>query len=93
MRVDNITSDSFTIIDVFAHDQPGLLYTIAKTLADLGLSVASARIGTYLDQVVDVFYVTDSGGNKVQGDEVHDHIRLTLMKAIEPIEDQSIAGS
>ena len=83
VRVDNMTSDSFTIIDVFAHDRPGLLYAIAKTLFDLDLSVAFARIGTYLDQVVDVFYVTDSAGNKVQGDEVHDRIRGTLTKAIE----------
>ncbi|MCP4189608.1 MAG: [protein-PII] uridylyltransferase [Planctomycetaceae bacterium] len=83
VRVDNTTSDSFTIIDVFAHDRPGLLYAIAKTLFDLDLSVAFARIGTYLDQVVDVFYVTDSAGNKVQGDEVHDRIRGTLTKAIE----------
>ena len=89
VRVDNTTSDFFTIIDVFAHDRPGLLYRIAKTLADLDLSVAFARIGTYLDQVVDVFYVTDSAGNKVQGDAVHDRIRLTLTKAIEPVENES----
>lgn len=89
VRVDNTTSDSCTIIDVFAHDQPGLLYKIARTLFELDLSVVSARIGTYLDQVVDVFYVTDSVGNKVQGDDAHERIRMTLLQAIEPVQDES----
>ena len=48
IRVDNSTSDRFTVLDVFAHDRPGLLYTIAKALHELGLSVQAARIGTYI---------------------------------------------
>ena len=83
IRVDNSTSDRYTIIDIFTHDQQGLLYTIARTLFELNLSVASARIGTYLDQVVDVFYVTDSGGLKVEGEGHHQQIRSELLKAIE----------
>jgi [protein-PII] uridylyltransferase len=83
IRVDNSTSDRYTIIDIFTHDQQGLLYTIARTLFELKLSVASARIGTYLDQVVDVFYVTDSGGQKVQGEGNHQRIRSVLSKAID----------
>ena len=67
----------------FTHDRPGLLYTIARTLFELNLSVASARIGTYLDQVVDVFYVTDSGGMKVEGEGHHQQIRSALLTAIE----------
>ncbi len=83
IRVDNSTSDRYTIIDVFTHDRQGLLYTIAQTLFELNISVASARIGTYLDQVVDVFYVTDSGGLKVEGEGNHQRIRSMLLKAIE----------
>ena len=43
----------------------GLLYTITRTLFELELSVSVAKIGTYLDQVVDVFYVTDQDGRKI----------------------------
>lgn len=32
VAVDNESSDKYTIIDIFAHDRPGLLYRIARTL-------------------------------------------------------------
>ena len=63
--VDNESSARATILDVFAHDAPGLLYAIAKAIFEAGLSVKSAKIGTYLDQVVDAFHVTDAKGAKV----------------------------
>jgi [protein-PII] uridylyltransferase len=65
VRVDNSTSDQYTILDIFAHDQMGLLYTITRKIFELELSVHVAKIGTYLDQVVDVFYVTDRNGAKI----------------------------
>ena len=65
VQVDNETSDRYTIIDVFADDRQGLLYVIARTMFNLGLSVHAARISTKLDQVVDVFYVTDRTGGKI----------------------------
>ncbi len=89
VRIDNTTSEACTILDVFAHDRPGLLYTIARTLYDLGLSVATARIGTYLDQVVDVFYVTDEDGNKLEAEDRIEDVRRTLLAAIEAAESAS----
>jgi [protein-PII] uridylyltransferase len=65
VQVDNDTSDRYTIIDVFADDRQGLLYVITRAIFDLGLSVHAARISTKLDQVVDVFYVTDRPGGKI----------------------------
>jgi [protein-PII] uridylyltransferase len=65
VQVDNDTSDRYTIIDVFADDRQGLLYVITRAIFDLGLSVHAARISTKLDQVVDVFYVTDRSGAKI----------------------------
>jgi len=50
VRIDNSSSDPFTILDIFAHDRMGLLYTIARTIFRLGLSVHVARIGTYFDK-------------------------------------------
>jgi [protein-PII] uridylyltransferase len=83
VRLDNSTSERFTIVDVFASDRMGLLHTITRTLFELGLSVSLAKIGTYLDQVVDVFYVTDQGGCRIQDEERLDRIRRTLVEAIE----------
>ncbi len=65
VQTDNTTSDRYTILDVFAHDRTGLLYAIARALYELGLSVGRAKIGTHLDQVVDVFYVTDAEHRKI----------------------------
>ena len=72
VRTDVATSDRFTIIDVFTQDRTGLLFAIARALFELDLAVSAARIGTHLDQVVDVFYVTDRETRK----KVTDRSRL-----------------
>ena len=82
VRVDNSMSDRYTIVDVFTVDRPGLLYVITRTLFDLELSVASARIGTHVDQVVDVFYVTDNSAQKLPDSPRLEQIRSTLWEAI-----------
>lgn len=88
VRVDNATSDRFTIIDVFTVDRPGLLYLVTRTLFDLELSVVTARIGTHLDQVVDVFYVTDNAGQKLPDSPRLQHIHHTLLEAIARFQTQ-----
>lgn len=79
---DNRTVAKHTIISVFAYDQLGLLYTIARALFELGLSISTAKIGTHLDQVVDVFYVTDQSGQKVESPEQLSQIRERLLTEI-----------
>ena len=65
IQLDTQSSRKYTIISVFSHDHRGLLYTIARCLDDLKLSVIVAKIATNLDQVADVFYVVDAEGNKI----------------------------
>ena len=75
VAIDNDSSDSRTIIDVFAHDRRGLLYIVARALNELNLSVDLAKISTHYDQVVDVFYVQEADGTKIDDarlDKVHD---------------------
>ncbi len=83
VKIDNDTSDHFTVIDVFADDKQGLLHEIAKTLYDLGLSVHSAKIGTRLDQVVDVFHVTERNGNKVEDATTCESIQTRLQEQVD----------
>jgi len=86
VTIDNSTADKFTIIATFAYDRMGLLYAIAREVFELGLSVSKAKIGTHLDQVVDVFYVTDQATGKKVTDEVRlSEIRRRLLKAIEAV--------
>ncbi len=65
--VDNQVSNDFTVLDVFAQDRVGLLFTITNSLFHLGLSIHVAKITTNVDQVLDVFYVTEDGRKIVDG--------------------------
>ncbi|MDX1946647.1 MAG: [protein-PII] uridylyltransferase [Pirellulaceae bacterium] len=86
VNIDNATAEKFTILAIFAYDKMGLLYLIARTLFELGLSVSRAKIGTHLDQVVDVFYVTDQEGRKLTDERHLGEIRQRLMSAVEQFE-------
>ncbi len=86
VRIDNNTSDRYTIIDVFTADRTGLLYAIARSLFRSGLSVAVAKIGTYLDQVVDVFYVSDQAGGKITDEGRLSEIVNRLLSDLEEFE-------
>jgi [protein-PII] uridylyltransferase len=66
VHIDNQTSDRYTILSVFMYDRPGLLFDLAMVLVDLQFVLQFAKIGTYLDQVVDVFYITELDGSKLQ---------------------------
>jgi [protein-PII] uridylyltransferase len=83
VHIDHEVSDGYTVIDVFADDKQGLLFVIAKTLVHLDLSIHMARIGTRLDQVADVFYVTNSQGEKIISGEDCEHIQRTLHAAVD----------
>ncbi len=65
VRVDNRQSDFFTIIEVFADNEPGILYDLAHTLFGLNLDIRLAKIATHADQIADIFYVCDFDGRKV----------------------------
>jgi [protein-PII] uridylyltransferase len=82
VEIDNTTSDQATIVEVFADDRLGLLYTIARTLFELDLSIRTAKISTSLDQAADAFYVTDKGGAKITDEARLDGIRKRLLEAI-----------
>ncbi|MBK8013261.1 MAG: [protein-PII] uridylyltransferase [Deltaproteobacteria bacterium] len=58
--ISNSISKTETVIDVFCQDQLGVLYTIARVLADEGLTISLAKISTQGDRVADGFYVADA---------------------------------
>jgi [protein-PII] uridylyltransferase len=86
VNIDNSSSTHFTVLDIFALDRVGLLYTITRKLFELGLSVGRAKIATHLDQVVDVFYVTDQKGKKVEDESRLQDIRRQILDAIAQLE-------
>jgi [protein-PII] uridylyltransferase len=84
VRTNNDLSDECTVVEVFTIDRRGLLYRLARALHDAGLVIRFAKIGTYIDQVVDVFYVTERDGQKPLAEERLAEIRAALTDVILP---------
>jgi [protein-PII] uridylyltransferase len=63
-RVDVVpdASATATVLEVRAHDRPGLLYDVAAAIAASGVSVRSLAADTLGAEAVDVFYVVDETG-------------------------------
>ena len=62
VRIVDGASDRATVLEVRAHDTPGLLYSIGITLAGSDVDVTSARVHTHGAEAVDIFYLVDAGG-------------------------------
>ncbi len=82
VTIDNDSSDRCNLVCVFAHDRPGLLYTISRALYRLELSIELAKIATNLDQVLDVFYVTDRSGRKMTDEPRLASIQIELQNTL-----------
>ena len=80
--IDNDVSEHYTVIDVYAHDRIGLLYDIARTITSLGLTIDFSKIGTKVDQAVDVFYVKDLNGAKILDEDKLEEIRGALLEVV-----------
>jgi [protein-PII] uridylyltransferase len=76
--IDNQASLSYTVIEVNGRDRPGLLYELTRELTRLSLQVSSAKISTYGEKVVDVFYVKNLFGHKVDHPDKLAEIRAAL---------------
>ncbi len=76
--IDNAASTAHTVIEVNGRDRPGLVYDMTRALSELGLQISNAMIATYGARVVDVFYVRDVFGMKVEHEGKLQQIRDTL---------------
>lgn len=78
---DNVSSEKYTIIEVYAHDHMGLLFEITKTLYNLDLDIYFSRISTFGERAVDVFYVLKRN-NKIIDEKELENIKNILLKNI-----------
>ena len=84
MRIDNKASNRLTVIEINGRDRPGLLRDLTQALTDSGLQISSAHISTYGVRVVDVFYVRDIFGLKVEQEEKIAVLHQRLLDAVSP---------
>jgi [protein-PII] uridylyltransferase len=82
--VDNRASNRHTVIEVNGRDRPGLLHDVTSAISDEGLQIASAHVTTYGVRAVDVFYVKDVFGMKVENERKLTQLRTALLEALTP---------
>jgi [protein-PII] uridylyltransferase len=87
--VDNHASNTHTVVEVNGRDRPGLLHDVGTALTEQGLQIASAHITTYGVRAVDVFYVKDVFGLKVENERRIASLREALLAALGPAEAPS----
>ncbi|MFF5005342.1 [protein-PII] uridylyltransferase [Streptomyces phaeochromogenes] len=58
-----------TVIEVRAHDAPGLLHRIGRALENAHVRVRSAHVSTLGANAVDAFYVTGTDGSPLPGEQ------------------------
>ncbi len=80
--IDNAASKYHTLIEVNGRDRVGFLYDVTAAITALGLSIRTAKITTYGERAVDVFYVVDIFGQKVLDETKLARIRTTMLAAV-----------
>lgn len=84
VTLDNATSASHTLVEVVTRDRPGLLFTLSRAFHKLGLTIGVAKINTEGTRALDVFYVTELDGAKVQQPPRIVRIREALLAELQP---------
>jgi [protein-PII] uridylyltransferase len=76
--IDNALHPTYTLVDIQTPDRLGLLYNLLKGFARAGVNIAMSRIATEKGAAIDSFYVTDSVGRKISGNEALTRLQKSL---------------
>jgi len=79
--VDNKASSRYTVIEVNARDRAALLCELAMAITESRAIIRSAHIATYGERAVDVFYVADLSGAKIETPARLKALESRLLKA------------
>jgi len=80
--IDNKASVTHTVVEVNGRDEPGVLWRMTRALAGVGVQIHSASISTYGERFVDVFYLKDVFGLKIDSKSKLEDIRRVLFAAL-----------
>jgi len=81
--VDNNASSRYTVVEVNARDRAVLLFELARALYEARTVIRSAHVATHGERAVDVFYLTDLKGAKIEVPAKLRAIEAALLKAAE----------
>ena len=80
--IDNHASNTHTVVEVNGRDRSGLLHDVTAAISEQGLQIASAHVSTYGQRAVDVFYVKDVFGLKVENERRLNQLREAILAAL-----------
>jgi [protein-PII] uridylyltransferase len=80
---DNKTSNNYTILEVKCKNAPGVLYRITKIITNLGCQINTANVSTYGDRVVDIFYLKNAFGLKIEDNTTIEKVRNSIFNILE----------
>ncbi|KDN83076.1 [protein-PII] uridylyltransferase [Kitasatospora cheerisanensis] len=75
-------SRSATVLEVRAHDAPGLLHRIGRALDGAGVRVRTAHVSTLGAEAVDAFYLTSEDGRPLEPDRA-ERVAQAVREALE----------
>ncbi len=91
--IDNKASATHTVIEVTGRDRPGFLYQVTRALTAQQLQISTAKISTFGVSAVDVFYVKDQFGLKIDKEARLSQIREALLAALAEGEEVHTAAA
>jgi len=69
-RIDDQASERFSLLEVSAPDDKGVVYRLASTISKLGWNIHAARLSVWGSRARDAFYITGPEGRKVPAADV-----------------------
>ena len=81
---------SITAIEVVAADRKGLLADLAEAIAETSFGVRGANIATFGEKAVDVFFVTDNAGRKL--DPTQTDVLVNRLRVAAQLDYKAAAG-
>ncbi|HUR73746.1 MAG TPA: [protein-PII] uridylyltransferase [Sporichthya sp.] len=76
-------SDAATVLEIRAHDRPGLLHRVGRALAAAEVDIRSAKVTTWGAEAVDVFYVVDPATGEPLDDARAEAVRKSVLDALD----------
>lgn len=91
--IDNRASATHTVVEVNGRDRRGLLYYLTAALTKSNLQISSAKVSTFGHRAVDVFYMKDQFGLKVENEARLKTLHATLMAVLAEAEPENALES
>lgn len=87
--VDNFASQRATVVEVWAPNRRGLLFELTSTIANAGYDIVHAKVMTLGEDVIDSFYITGPGGERISDEMSVAEIERELGRVAERLADLS----